>query len=86
MLGNGINMQFGGKAYASEFIMKRIKYKAIYGEYKQLFKDSLDKEDILNILEGFVEYTNDILDNKYDEYVKEKDLIALNDFKNRYKK
>lgn len=86
LLGNGINMQFGGKAYASEFIMERIKYKAIYGEYKQLFKGSLDGEDILNILNGFVEYTNDILDNKYDDYVEEEDLIVLNDFKNRYKK
>lgn len=86
LLGNGINMQFGGRAYTSEFIIKRIKYKAIYGEYKKLFNDSLDKNDILNILEGFVEYTNNILDNKYDDYVKEEDLIALTDFKNRYKK
>lgn len=86
LLGNGINIQFGGKAYSSEFIMKRIKYKAIYGEYKRLFKGSLDKDDIINILDGFVLLTNDILDNKYDSYVPQKDFAALNDFKNRYKK
>lgn len=31
LLGNGINIQFGGRAYTSEFMMKRIKYRAELG-------------------------------------------------------
>lgn len=29
LLGNGINIQFGGKVYTNDFIMKRIKYRAL---------------------------------------------------------
>lgn len=87
LVGNGINIQFGGKAYTSDFIMKRIKFKAKLGYYDILFDDSLNRAEILRILNGFVTITNDILDNKYDDCVNDEDLLsALSDFKSRYKK
>lgn len=87
LVGNGINIQFGGKAYTSEFIMKRIKYKAKLGLYDILFDGTLNGAEINQILDGFVNVTNDILDNKYDDYVSDKELmVVLDDFKNRYKK
>lgn len=87
LVGNGINVQFGGKAYTSDFIMKRIKYKTKLSRYDILFDGTLNKKEILWILNGFVIITNDILDNKYDDCVCDEELLdALNDFKRRYKK
>ncbi|WP_160674724.1 hypothetical protein [Clostridium sp. C8-1-8] len=87
LIGNGVNIQFGGKAYTSDFIMKRIKYKAKLGCYDILFNGTLSKEGIIGILNAFVEITNDILENKYDDCVSDDGLLAtLDDFKRRYKK
>lgn len=87
LVGNGVNIQFGGKAYLSEFIMKRIKYKAKTESYDVLFGGVLSKEEINGILEGFVGVTNEILDNKYDDCATDEELLhALIDFKKRYKK
>lgn len=87
LVGNGINIQFGNRAYTSEYIMKRIKYKAKLGYYDNLFGGKVTGDEINEILNAFVKITNDILDNKYDEYVIEDELkIALVDFKGRYNK
>ena len=87
LVGNGINIQFGNKAYTSEYIMKRIKYRAKLGYYDKLFDGKINGNEINKILNGFVEITNDILDNKYDDYVKDDELlVALRDFKSRYDK
>lgn len=87
LVGNGINIQFGGMAYTSSFIMKRIKFKAKMGDYKELFGDILTKNDILNIFKGFVDLSNDIVDNKYDKYIRNDDeKEALLDYKERYGK
>lgn len=87
LLGNGINIQFGNKAYTSEYIMKRIKYRAKLGYYDKLFGGIVDGNEINGVLNGFVTITNDILDNKYDEYVNDSELlVVLDDFKNRYNK
>ena len=37
LIGNGINIQFGGTAYSNYFILERIKSKAKIGEYAKLF-------------------------------------------------
>lgn len=85
LVGNGINIQFGGMAYSSSFIMKRVKYKAKMDGYDELFNNSLTKEDIMRILNGFVSISNDIINNKYDDYVKNEDeREALIDYKRRY--
>lgn len=87
LVGNGINIQFGNKAYTSEYIMKRIKYKAKLGCYDKLFGGKIDGKEIAEILNAFVQIANDILDNRYDEYVTEDELnIVLADFKSRYNK
>ena len=86
LIGNGVNIQFGGKAYTSEFILQRIKYKAKQDKYKELFDNTISGREIVNILDGFVEICNDIKNNDYDVYVKsDDDIFALQEFKERYK-
>ena len=85
LVGNGINIQFGGMAYTSKFIMKRIKFKAKMDGYKQLFNQTLSKEDILNILNGFVGLSNEIIRGELDSYIRSDDEEdALFDYKKRY--
>ena len=42
LIGNGINIQFGGTAYSNYFILERI-----IGGYAKLFDNSITGEDIL---------------------------------------
>lgn len=85
LLGNGINIQFGGAAYSSEFILKRIKYNSRLGKYDTLFGDRLTGKEIESVFEGFVGIANGIIENEYknitdDLYTNE----AIKDFQNRY--
>ena len=41
LLGNGINIQFGGKAYSNYYIMERIRYRAKLDSYNKLFDNTL---------------------------------------------
>lgn len=85
LIGNGINIQFDGKAYANEFIMKRIKFRAKLGSYDALFGNTLTGEEIVNIFNDFAKLANDIRKNEYDEYVSDDETqYALKDFKKRY--
>lgn len=85
LIGNGINIQFGGKAYSNYFIMERIKFKAKIDGYLELFDNTLSGDDIIMILDGFVDVANDIRNNKYDEFIIDEDTEkALMDFKKRY--
>lgn len=85
LVGNGLNIQFGGMAYSSSFIIKRIKYKAKMDGYKTFFDGSVKKQDIINILEGFVGISNDIIRGGYDVFAeKEDEKEALLDYKRRY--
>ena len=87
LVGNELNIQIAGKAYSSSFRMKRIKYKEKMDGYKELFNNTLAKEDIFGILNGFVSISNNIIDNKYDVYIKNEDeREALLDYKRRYDK
>ncbi len=89
LLGNGINIQFGGKAYSNYFIMERIRCKAKLDKYLKLFDNTLTSKDIIDILDYFVDIANDIRNGKYDTLAKDKDdetLNALIDFKKRYSK
>jgi hypothetical protein len=85
LLGNGINIQFGGIAYSSNFIMKRIKYRAKLDCYDDLFGNKLTGNEIVNLLENFVEEANKIRVGEYDSFATDDDTIdALKDFKDRY--
>ena len=87
LVGNGVNIQFGGKAYSNYFIMQRIKFRAKLDSYLGLFGNALTISEIISIFDGFVNIANDIRDGKYDELTKDKDdTEALIDFKNRYTK
>ena len=85
LLGNGINIQFGGKAYSNYFIMERIRYRAKLDSYKELFGNTLSSSEILSILDGFVNIANDIRNGEYDQFTDDDNVKeALNDFKHRY--
>jgi hypothetical protein len=85
LLGNGINIQFGGVAYSSSFIMKRIKYQAKLDRYDELFGNKLTGTEIVNLLENFVEEANNIREGVYDDLATDSDTLdALKDFKYRY--
>lgn len=85
LLGNGINIQFGGVANSSSFIMKRIKYQAKLDRYDELFGNKLTGTEIVNLLENFVEEANNIREGVYDDLATDSDTLdALKDFKYRY--
>lgn len=87
LLGNGINIQFGGKAYTSSYIMQRIKYRARLDAYKKLFADDMTANDIIKMLEAFVEEANKLKNDKnYSDYAEDSDSqSAIKDFQERYK-
>ena len=58
LLGNGINIQFGGFAYNSDFIMKRIKYSARLDRYEKLFENKITGDEIEKLLNSFVTIAN----------------------------
>lgn len=85
LLGNGINIQFGGLAYNSDFIMKRIKYSARLDRYESLFGDKITGDEIERMLNSFVTIANDIIAKKYDDITEDTDTIdAIKDFQIRY--
>lgn len=89
LVGNGMNIQFGGKAYTNDFIMKRVKFRVKTGESLSLFNGTLQKHEILTVLNGFVDIANGIREKEYDALVHDQDdqdaQDALDDFKKRYK-
>lgn len=85
LLGNGVNIQFGGVAYSSNFIMKRIKFRAKLDCYDELFGNELTGKEIINLLENFVEEANKIRIGEYDSFAVDDDTKdALGDFKDFY--
>ncbi|SFU86727.1 hypothetical protein SAMN04487886_12413 [Clostridium sp. DSM 8431] len=85
LLGNGINIQFGGKAYTSDFILKRIKFKAKLGFYDDLFQHTITGNELLNIFNGLSNIANDIIKGDCNIYEADTETIdAMNDFKKRY--
>lgn len=84
LLGNGIDIQFGGKAYSNRFIMSRIIFNAQAGKYDPLFDGTISGDEIARVFKGFLPYANDILAGKYDS-IHDCDLAnAIRDFKYRF--
>ena len=67
LLGNGINIQFGGKAYSNRFIMSRIIFNARCDKYDDLFEGTLSGKEIEQLFQGLLPTANAVLDKKYDE-------------------
>ncbi len=85
LIGNGFDIQFGGRAYTSRFIVQRIKYRAQMGVYDSLFEGTISGQEIVAIVNGFVTEANRLLEGKYDQYIQDDETkVAVNDFKKRY--
>lgn len=85
LVGNGINIQFGGPAYSSEFILKRIKYNCRLGKYDSLFGGQITGKELESIFNGLVSIANGLIDNQYGDLTEDLDTIeAIEDFKKRY--
>lgn len=85
LTGNGTNIQFGGRAYTSMFIMERIKYRARLDAYNDLLGGKVTANEIVGMLEGFVKEANAIREGNYDLYVTDAETkAAVEDFKKRY--
>ncbi|UWG97451.1 hypothetical protein LPY66_01020 [Dehalobacter sp. DCM] len=84
LLGNGINIQFGGKAYSNDFIMKRIIFNARANKYDPLFNGLILGKDIEGIFRAFIDIANKARNGDYDGTGISDDREAIEDFKNRY--
>ena len=87
LIGNGFDIQFGGRAYTSQFIIQRIKYRAQMGIYDSLFEEIISGQEIVAIVEGLVTEANNLIFGEYDQYIQDDATKnAVNDFKRRYTK
>lgn len=84
LVGNGININFGGNAYSNSYIIKRIVFNARAKKYDPLFAGKISGEDIAKIFHDLAQWANEIRTGKYDEVVSEEDSRALESFKSRY--
>lgn len=84
LLGNGIDIQFGGKAYSNRFIMSRIIFGAQTGKYDPLFDGTISGDEIASVFKGFLPLANAILAGMYDTIPDENVLIAIQDFQKRF--
>lgn len=69
LVGNGINIQFGGfENYSNSAIMERTVKNIKAGKYIALTEDSLTPEEQIGILEGFVKIIDSIKSGGYTKY------------------
>lgn len=84
LVGNGINIQFSGKTYTSDFIIKRAYLNSIHEKYSELFEGQITGKELSSIIKWFVSIANDIISGKYD-IVDDPDLQdGIREFKSRY--
>lgn len=84
LVGNGVNIQFSGRTYTSDFIMRRVKFMGKLGMSDELLDYKMSGDNIVLMLKNFVDIANDIIDNKYEQYADDNVQYALDDFKRRY--
>ena len=84
LIGNGININFGGNAYTNDFIIKRIVFNAKASKYDPLFDNGISGNEIANIFIGLADWANDISEGKYDAIIPDEEKHILEDFKKRY--
>ena len=84
LLGNGININFGGRAYTNQFIIKRIIFNARADKYAPLFNGEISGQEIANLFSELAKWANDIRNGKYDGLIEEEDIPVLESFKTRY--
>lgn len=86
LVGNGININFGGKAYSNQFIIKRIVMNAKAGKYDRLFGGKVNGVQIERVFLGLADLANEISSGEYDTVIGVKEQSVLEDFKRRYGK
>ena len=84
LIGNGMNINFGGRAYTNEFIIKRIIYNARANKYDVLFGGTISGKEIALLFFEFAKWANEISAGKHDSAVLKEDVQALESFKKRY--
>ncbi len=84
LIGNGININFGGKAYTNDYIIKRIFFNARANKYDLLFDGEISGDEIASIFVGLATWANDISGGKYDAIIPDAEKPILEDFKARY--
>ena len=84
LIGNGININFGGKAYTNDYIIKRILFNARANKYDLLFNGEISGDEIASIFVGLATWANDISGGKYDAIIPDAEKPTLEDFKVRY--
>ena len=84
LIGNGININFGGKAYTNDYIIKRILFNARANKYDLLFDGGISGNEIASIFVGLATWANDISGGKYDAIIPDAEKPTLEDFKVRY--
>lgn len=84
LIGNGINIQFGGNDYKSEKILERIIRNAENDKYNRLFGDKISGDDIACMFDGLVDIANGIIENTNMNISDDHLLDASAFFKERY--
>ena len=84
LIGNGININFGGKAYTNDYIIKRILFNARANKYDLLFDGGISGNEIASIFVELATWANDISSGKYDAIIPDAEKPILEDFKARY--
>lgn len=87
LLGNGINIQFGGQAYNNRFIMLRLVFNALADKYDSMFNEMISGKDIVSMFKGLLPTANSILTGKYDSLgIEDPEIIAsISEFKEQNK-
>lgn len=87
LVGNGINIEFGGKEYFNSAIIKRLVRNLKTKSYLDTFAVSISNEELLSVIIGLHGELKNILKGRYDTYCKDKDEMAVLDrFKVQYNK
>lgn len=84
LIGNGININFGGSAYTNDYIIKRIVFNARANKYDPLFNGEITGDAIASIFIGLSDWANDISGGMYDAIIPAEEKYILDDFKKRY--
>ncbi|HRX13740.1 MAG TPA: hypothetical protein P5087_01790 [Eubacteriales bacterium] len=87
LVGNGLDIQFGGSAYTNEYIIQRIICKMNLGLYYPLYKEnsSYEQSSLIKIFNGLFGFANKLLKDEIKIDIDENRLYNLNNLKNRYK-
>lgn len=85
LVGNGINIEFGGHAYHNSEIISRLLNNTGTKDYSEMFGNVLEKDKIKTIIPTLYEEKNNIIRCMYDKYCVTSDEVqTLLRFKNEY--